>query len=366
MSEQMLLQAFLRDGGTPTDLTAKYAIKSRPAGNLVLFKYDQINSPMAENIVQESRGVILDAANNWNVVARAFDKFFNHGERHAAEIDWTTAKVQEKIDGSLCVLYHYDGAWRMATTGTPDASGDVNGSGIRFCDLFWRVFTAMNLRLPEQETNKSFLFELTSPLNRIIVRQTEEKLTLLGIRRRDGKWYDPEPWADRYPVVKSYPLTSFDAVMASFEHIDPLTSEGYVVVDGAFRRVKVKHPGYVALHHMKGEGAVTPRRVLQVLLAGESSEVLAAFPEWAPHFTEAQAALDALTAQVTDDYSRLKHIPIQKDFALEALQTRCSAALFQMRQGKIAAPLDFIKQMQVDRLADLLGLRADPSPTEVA
>jgi hypothetical protein len=356
----VILQDFLRNGGSPADLLETYAIKNRPSGSLVLFKYDQINSPMAEPIVQEARGVILDSANNWNVVARAFDKFFNHGDQMAAQIDWSTARVQEKVDGSLCMLYHYDSEWHVATTGTPDASGDVNGSGITFADLFWRTFQKMGLPLPEAETNKAFLFELTSPLNRIIVRQTDERLTLLGIRRRDGKWYDPELWSDRYPVVKSYPLTSFDSVLASFEHIDPLSSEGYVVVDGDFRRVKVKHPGYVALHHMKGEGAVTPRRVLQVLLAGESTEVLTAFPEWAPHFTEAQAALDVLSAQIADDFSRLRHIPIQKDFALEAVKTRCSAALFQLRQGRIAAPIDHLRAMQIDKLADMLGLRADP------
>lgn len=363
MSESMLLQSFLRAGGTPADLLAKHAIRSRPhttAPNLVLFKYNQIASPMGERIVRECRGVVLDSANNWNVVARAFDKFFNYGEGHAAQIDWATAKVQEKIDGSLCTLYHYDGGWHVATTGTPDACGDVNGSGIVFRDLFWRVFGAMGLELPKEETNKSFLFELTSPLNRIVVRQLGEKLTLLGIRRRDGKWYDPEPWADRYPVVKSYPLGSMDEIVASFEHIDPLASEGYVVVDGAFNRVKVKHPGYVALHHMKGEGAVTPRRVLQVFLAGECSEVLAAFPEWAPHFAEAQSAIDSLCAQIAADYDRIKHIVVQKDFAMLAVKTRCSAALFQMRQGRIAVPLDFLRGMPPDRLADLLGLRTEP------
>ena len=362
----MRLQEFLRDGGSPEDLLAKYAVKTKAAGDLVLFKYDQINSPMAEPIVRECRGVILDRANNWNVVARAFDKFFNYGDGHAAAIDWPSAKVQEKIDGSLCVLYHYNGEWHVATTGTLDASGDVNGSGITFAGLFWRVFKAMGLSLPESETNKAFLFELTSPLNRIIVRQTEEKLTLLGIRRRDGKWYDPEPWGDRYPVVKSYPLTSFEDVLASFAHIDPLASEGYVVVDGAFNRVKVKHPGYVALHHMKGEGAVTPRRVLQVLLANEAIEVLAAFPEWAPHFDEARAALDAAAAWIADDYARIRHIPIQKDFALEAVKTRCSAALFQMRQGRVQTPMDFLRKMPPDRLADLLGLRAEPEAAEAA
>jgi hypothetical protein len=64
---------------------------------------------MHEPIVRESRGVILDEADDWRVVARAFDKFFNYGESGADEIDWGTARVQEKVDGcfrrgqSVCV-----------------------------------------------------------------------------------------------------------------------------------------------------------------------------------------------------------------------------------------------------------------------
>src|SRR3972149_10320778 len=69
--------------------------------NLIQFKYDQIASQMSEQIVQESRGIILGETDDWEVVARPFDKFFNHGEGHARPIDWATARVQEKLDGSL-------------------------------------------------------------------------------------------------------------------------------------------------------------------------------------------------------------------------------------------------------------------------
>ena len=89
--------------------------------NLVLFKYDQVNSPMDNPVVQECRGIILDEADDWRVIARPFTKFYNYGEPNAASIDWTTARVQEKVDGSLCAFYHYKGDWHVATTGTPDA-----------------------------------------------------------------------------------------------------------------------------------------------------------------------------------------------------------------------------------------------------
>lgn len=358
-----LAQNFLRVGGTLEQLTERYAIKSRrhlTQPHLVLLKYDQINSPMQEQIVRESRGLILDEAQNWNIVARAFDKFFNHGEQLAATIDWHTAKVQEKVDGSLCTLYHHDGAWHVATTGTPDASGPVHAGTGTYAELFWRVFKALGLTLPEAATNKAFLFELTSPQNRIVVQQKEDKLTLLGIRRRDGKWHDPEGWADRYPVVKSYPLNSFEQVLDSFASIDPLSHEGYVVVDASFNRVKVKHPGYVALHHLRGEGIPTPKRALEVVLAGETTEVLTAFPEFAELITDAETRLRSVGAELDAEFERIRAIPIQKDFAFEAIRTRCSAALFQRRQGRIATSEQFLRTMQIDKLLDLLGYKPVP------
>lgn len=70
--------------------------------DLVLLKYDQLNSDLGNEIVQECRGLILDA-HTFEVVCYPFNKFFNYGESHAADIDWRTAYVTEKLDG--CVSF---------------------------------------------------------------------------------------------------------------------------------------------------------------------------------------------------------------------------------------------------------------------
>ena len=120
--EQLAVQEFLRTGGTLDALAAQHAIKAvrHPAfPSLVLLKYNQIASDMSVPLVQECRGIILDEADGWRVVSRAYGKFFNYGEPGAAEIDWATARVQEKVDGSLCTVYEYAGNWHVATTGSP-------------------------------------------------------------------------------------------------------------------------------------------------------------------------------------------------------------------------------------------------------
>src|SRR4051812_48509806 len=106
-----LVQEALRSGAeTLATLEAKYAISAKRHGKypqLVQLKYDQISSPFAEPLVRECRGIVLDEADGWRIVARPFDKFFNLGEQLAAEIDWASARPLEKLDGSLAIVYFY-------------------------------------------------------------------------------------------------------------------------------------------------------------------------------------------------------------------------------------------------------------------
>ena len=80
----------------------KYYLKAKrhkDYPNLVLLKYSQLDSPMSEKIVQQSRGIILDEDNNWSIVCCTFDKFFNYEEGNAANIVWEYAKIYNKLNG---------------------------------------------------------------------------------------------------------------------------------------------------------------------------------------------------------------------------------------------------------------------------
>ena len=159
-----LVVAALRAGATLDDLRARYALAVNRAvlhPNLVLLKYDQLESPLGDPLVRQCRGLIVDEADGYRVVSRSFDKFWNHGEVHADTVDFATATVQEKLDGSLCVLYHHDGAWRVQSSGSPDASGDINRSGMLFSTLFWQTFAAHGWSLPpDEDRDLCFAFDI--------------------------------------------------------------------------------------------------------------------------------------------------------------------------------------------------------------
>lgn len=368
---ELHVQKFLRNGGTLADLLQRYAIvaKEHPAfPGLHLLKYNQIASDFREPIVRECRGIILDATDHWRVVARGFDKFFNHGEPNAAAIDWTTARYLEKLDGSLCMVYHHADEWHVATTGSPDAGGDINGTGLRFSDYFWQTFGTKHGGFECSKSGMCFLFELMGPANRVVVQHAEPRLVLLGARVRESGEELTAEHARIYigndreiETVRAFPLGSIDDVVASFGTMSPLAQEGYVVVDKAFNRVKVKHPGYVALHHAKD--GLSQRAFVEIARSGETPEVIAAFPELKPSLDEARARFDGLVGDVEADYARLRDRPTQKEFALDAVKTRCSGALFAVRAGKAPSVRGYFASANIEQVMRLLGYKdAAPSP----
>ena len=353
------IQSFFRSGGSIEELSSKYFIDAKrhsKYNNLILFKYNQIDSPFKEQIVRECRGIILDENNNWNVVNMSFEKFFNLGESLAATIDWKTARVMNKVDGSLSCLWAYDNQWHISMTGTPDASGNINGFGLTFSKLFWDTF---KWKLPAIDCNFCFFFELTSPYNRVVVRYSEPNLTLLGARNIKTLQEITAQEAYQYipcPIVKEFPLTSFDEIVSSFDKMDPLVQEGYVVCDGFFNRVKVKHPGYVFLHHAK-DGLMSQKSILDIVRQGEVPEVLLAFPEYKPAFDEAKSKLDNLIEQLEKEYAVIKHIEEQKSFALIAVKSKCSGALFSIRSKKYNSFREYFASLPIDSLMKSLDYK---------
>ena len=376
---------FLRDGGTLADLLTSRGILAKRHNqheNLVLLKYNQIESPMADPMVQECRGIILDETNGWRVVSRSFDKFFNHGEGHAAAIDWATASVQEKVDGSLITVYAYDCDWHAATTGTPDGCGDVHGNDASgtwsprpgtslpvpesFAGYFWQTLFFYDVPLFNEGPTGAgaciaWMFELTGPLNRVVIPHYEAKVTLLGARIIEGGKWIPLDDAKKIlggnvPVVRSFPLQSTEDILASFQTLSPLAQEGYVVCDAAFNRIKVKHPGYVALHHAKDGMSV--RAFVDIAKSGETPEVIAAFPEMKPQLDDVKARLEALIRVTEEDFAAHRHRSPKKDFALAAKGRRHSAALFHLYDGKVTSARAFYASRTADQLMPLLGLVA--------
>jgi hypothetical protein len=331
-------QEYLRTYGLQS-LVDTYKIKIRRGiqyPNLICFKYD-VKSPMSEQICRECRGLVLDENDDWNIVSRAYDKFFNYGEGHAATIDWETAKVFEKLDGTLCTLYFYNGSWHVSTTGTPDGSGEVNRSGLTFAQLFWRVFTQKGYELPIT-TYAFYVFELMTKENEILVRNFENRLVLHGVRD-ESEEYDEmtarltaEVLNWEY-VEQAHSLQSLQGVIDVARDLNGLESEGFVIVDANFNRIKVKSPHYISISHLKPKSSA--EHLYQVALKGEIEEVITYFPQWKKELELAQEQYWQLAWTIANSWIELSEIVDQKEFALAAQKTVAPSILFALRNKKI-------------------------------
>jgi len=275
--------------------------------NLVLFKYNLIETSWEEggNIVRESRGLVLDEDTLEPVVVPFF-KFFNAGEIYADKIDWSTAKVTEKIDGSICkIVKLQDGNILIETNSNIDAFkaplaeqvgchaktfGDLIVEGLRHYNLSVKSLTEI------LEVGKTYIFELTSPYNQVVVRYNETKLSLIGIR--DNKTlqeerFEDSPLSKLFDIPKIYDLSSeADCIEAASKLSD--SEEGYVVRDANFNRVKIKSPRYLELHHLAGNGILSLEHAIDIIKKGEEQEIIAYFPNFKTSLEEIKTKYDKL------------------------------------------------------------------------
>lgn len=342
-------------------LAETYAIKASrhpEYENLVLLKYNQIDSPMGEELVQVCRGIILDESNDWRVVSYPYGKFFNHGEGHASAVDWNTARVYEKLDGSLTTLFHYAGEWHVATSGSPGASGPVNLTQKTFKQLFWETFEKNGYSLDKVNTDLCYMFELMTPENRVVVPHKEYKLVLHGARNRvTYEEYRPDWHAawNGWECVETYDVADLDGVLTMADSLKGLESEGFVVCDSDFNRVKIKAKSYVALHHLKD--SLSLRRLVETVQANEGSEFLQYFPEFRELYENVKTRYDALCVEVAEVYDQHKGLETQKDFALAVKHFPYSGGLFATRAGKCATVSSWLAQYEPRKMIQLLGLK---------
>jgi hypothetical protein len=354
----MKLQAYLRNRGLE-NLCDEFKIKINrhsSFSNLVCLKYSQLESPMAETIVQQCRGIILNEANDWEIISYPYRKFFNYGEVHAPCLDWQTAKVYEKLDGSLMTLYYYRNKWRVQSSGSADASGKVYGNKFSFADLFNKVWQELNYQLP-QETNCCFMFELMTPYNRIVVKQNCNNLILHGVRNLDSlQEIDPSLWINRYnwQIVTTHSLKTLDEIILKTEQLDPLQSEGYIICDRYFNRIKVKSSEYVAISHLK-DGFST-RRIIEIVITNEGEEFLSYYPEWTDLYNRIHASYEKLVAEIEANYAKYQTIYLQKDFAAAVINLPYAGILFALRSGKSSTIKQSLQNTSIAKVEQLLKI----------
>ena len=343
-----------------------YSISIKRDGEYILFMYSQIDSDFSNPIVQECRGITFHEE-TWKCVSMRFKKFFNVQEVNASQIDWSTASVQEKLDGSLISLWHHNG-WHISTNGTIDAKkaslqipitvNDYHKPLENYYDLF--VYATRKINDTEWiynlNENHCYMFELVSPYNKIVVPYQETEIYHIGTRNMRTLQEEDINIGVKKPKI--YNLRSIDECLASAENL-PFNEEGYVILDGNWNRIKVKSPLYVIAHHLKNNGVVTYSRILDLIKLNEESEFLSYYPEYKETFDMIKDRIQSfiMDAEFTWENVVLKSRDMsRKDFALWAGKYYCPPVLFSLYDGKYKTVKEWLYNQQNDKILKWIGV----------
>lgn len=304
----------------PTDWREKlnrkpYKLNIKELGEYIIFNYSQFDSDMSIPLVKEARGIIFYKP-TWTPVRMAFEKFFNYGEENAAEIDWNTARVQAKIDGSLLSIWYHNGEWHYSSNGMIDAKEvrltgfncDKDEEKIHFSKTLYEIFllTLSNANisltdfLSRLNPKHCYTFEICSPYNKVVVQYEKPLIFHTGTRDMETLNEIEEDIGILKPT--EYQLSNIEDVVSA-ANILPENNEGYVVVDSNYNRLKIKSPWYVLKHHAITD-SIGFSKLLSIYLSGEGevTEFLSYFPKYGSTFEAIQRAVDCISMEYEKEW----------------------------------------------------------------
>jgi hypothetical protein len=303
------------------------------------------------------RGLVL-YTHDWSVAAFGLPKFFNHGEGYAATIDWNTARVVEKLDGTMVNRWWSSAAQQWVCTTRYQLPTDVENNlvnNISWKDLFTKCFQGIDLAA--QPKNETWVLEAMSLENQIVVPQFGYSGSLIAIRNNETlaeKLVSGMQFAPR-----SFDFASSEEVLEFAKTLSGREQEGFVVVDEVFNRIKIKGADYVYRHRVR-DNLDSIKNLILLVRGNDYEEILVQFPEYQDKINTIAAKIEDVYQQHERAYENHKGIESQKDFALaiKPLKLPFEGALFMTRRGKhpsirvaIRAALD---ENFVERIKELL------------
>lgn len=285
--------------------------------------YDQTMTKAGDELAEQCRGLVVRPHNVSRIVtserpdeeivgpvdvlAWPMNRFYNHGDQAAARVDWLdpALRVYEKLDGTMIVLYwdEMKELWCTATRSSPEADVPATENCIQeanstFCTLFYRAlrdtyecwFNASAHGRDHREPRfidvhsigtvmwlnqrLTYVFELTTPVNRIVVNYPKYRVTLLAARDTTTGEEIPlghdllRETVERINLPRIWSIGSLDELARFVSAQRPDELEGAVVVDSKFRRIKVKNVEWGRVAKAKNTLTVSTRNVIRWILKG--------------------------------------------------------------------------------------------------
>lgn len=186
-----------------------------------------------DEVLLTCRGLIVDE--DYNVIAKGFNKFFNYEELPKQELEsrqHMKPTIYEKVDGSLGILFYYADSWHITTMG-----GFYSDSGKIGQKILKEKYSHLHLNC-----EYTYLVEIISPHNRVVVHYENDDLILLNILDLDFKDVDLSE-NPGFTQIQEYNLD-----IKSLKQLNWEKKEGFVIKYPDGFRYKIKFDEYCRLH----------------------------------------------------------------------------------------------------------------------
>jgi hypothetical protein len=303
-------------------LEDEHGVNARPnsTGDKYSLNYDQISAKNGDPLAEQCRGLVIRPTqfdkfifgDGWkdaivgelDVLAWPMNRFYNHGDPSAVEIDWADPgiRVYEKVDGT-CIILYWDplhGKWHAGTRSVPEADlpiqvGHMEIGDMTFSQLFLKALVATREELSGQKVdwevdgpdkvihlNKemTYVFELVSTYNQIVVVYPEPRAYLLAVRHTaTGKELPIETVRLQHVRrPKTWPIRDVVTLATFVDSANPAELEGAVVCTSQFGRLKVKNKTYVLAHKSKDTVMSSMRNALEAVILEKVDDLLPILP----------------------------------------------------------------------------------------
>jgi RNA ligase len=251
------------------------------------------------DVTVNCRGLIADG--DGNIVARPFAKFFNYGETDQyGDLPAGDPIVTEKMDGSLGIIYTYNGETAVATRGSFTSDQSIWATQCLQEDYF------------SQPDGVTTLVEIVYPANRIVVDYGDRHtLVLLGaVDNATGAdiplskidWWDGD-------VAASVWMNTIDDLVLDVQDPEGFwhSREGVVLCwpqpNAPSFRLKIKHPRYVELHRIVT--GLSTRTIHEALATDTLVDLIASVPD--EFYPWVQQVADDLYEQYNEIYWQVRN-----------------------------------------------------------
>jgi len=306
-------------------------ITHHPTLPLVIYNYSKfaMYEEKFNDILEKCRGLICDEQDN--IIARPFEKFYNYEELpDTSVIPHLPFEIYDKLDGSLGILYWWDGTAYMATRGSFSSDQAMHANTL--------LRTRYSERINRLDHTKTYLFEIIYPgdLHVVSYNGMDELVLLAIIDTETGEEEDIYSLEDKFILPRRY--DGISNWLQIRELVPGDNREGFVIKFQNNFRLKLKYAEYFELHSLMY--GLSEKVVLEHIVngtIGDISDTIAKFEEEQQIFFNNiikkyndihDDILNEVRAVYRDDF------PTKKDAAAYILKQKYSGIMFTMYDGK--------------------------------